>query len=90
LNKKESWMLIKKLPIENRQYILYSQILRLARKNNRSFAGYLFGELGKSIFYKNESVFKADFQLGILGPNSFGRETQRFLHKLVGYKSVRG
>jgi lipid A 3-O-deacylase len=57
---------------------------------DRPFAGYLFGELGKIVFYKNESVFKTDFQFGYVGASSFARETQRFLHKLVGYKSVRG
>ncbi|MEZ7506405.1 lipid A deacylase LpxR family protein [Flavobacterium sp. Arc2] len=57
---------------------------------DRPYAGYLFGELGRSFFYKNESVLKTDLQLGFVGPNAFGRETQRSFHKLVGYKEVRG
>lgn len=59
-------------------------------KMDRPYAGYLFGELGKSVFYKNESVFKADFQIGYVGQNSFGRETQKTFHKLAGYKAVHG
>ncbi|MBC5839554.1 lipid A deacylase LpxR family protein [Flavobacterium muglaense] len=57
---------------------------------DRPFAGYLFGEVGSNVFYKNESVLKANLQLGYVGPNSFGRETQKSFHKLVGYKAVSG
>lgn len=57
---------------------------------DRPFAGYLFGEIGKNIFYKNESVFKADLQLGYVGPNSFGKEVQKNFHNLIGYKAVNG
>lgn len=57
---------------------------------DRPYAGYLFGEFGKSFFYKSESVLKTDFQLGYAGPNAFGKEVQTNLHKLVGYKEVFG
>lgn len=57
---------------------------------DRPYAGYLFGEFGKSLFYKSESVVKIDFQLGYVGPNAFGEEVQTTLHKLVGYKEVLG
>jgi lipid A 3-O-deacylase len=74
------------------QYIYTPRFLNSPKKEimDRPFAGYLFGELGKNVFYKNESVFKADFQLGYIGANSFARETQKSFHKLVGYKVVRG
>lgn len=58
--------------------------------NNRPFAGYLFGEAGRSFFYQNESVFKTDFQLGYVGQNSFGEEMQEGFHKIIGYKKVYG
>jgi hypothetical protein len=57
---------------------------------DRPYAGYLFGEYGKSLFYKSQSVLKIDFQLGYVGPNAFGEEVQSSLHKLVGYKEVLG
>jgi hypothetical protein len=47
LNKKVKLDVNKKLPIENRQYIYTPRFLDSPEKNNRSFAGYLFGELGK-------------------------------------------
>ena len=58
--------------------------------NDRPFVGYLFGEAGRSFFYQSESVLKTDFQLGFLGPNAFGRETQESFHHLIGYKKVYG
>jgi hypothetical protein len=35
-------------------------------------------------------VFKADVQLGFVGPNSFAEQVQKGLHQLIGYKEVRG
>lgn len=58
--------------------------------NDRPFTGYLFAEAGRSFFYNSESVLKTDFQLGYMGPNAFGRETQESFHHLIGYKKVYG
>lgn len=59
-------------------------------KNDRPFTGYLFVEAGRSFFYQSESVLKTDFQLGYMGPNAFGRQTQESFHELIGYKKVYG
>lgn len=58
--------------------------------NDRPFAGYLFAEAGRSFFYQSESVLKTDFQIGFLGPNALGRETQESFHHIIGYKKVFG
>lgn len=58
--------------------------------NDRPFTGYLFAEAGRSFFYQSESVLKTDFQLGYMGPNAFGRETQESFHHIIGYKKVYG
>ncbi|SHL82426.1 lipid A deacylase LpxR family protein [Flavobacterium chilense] len=58
--------------------------------NDRPFTGYLFVEAGRSFFYQNESVLKTDFQLGFMGPNALGRQTQESFHHLIGYKRVYG
>jgi lipid A 3-O-deacylase len=58
--------------------------------NDRPFTGYLFAEAGRSFFYQSESVLKTDFQLGFMGPNAFGRETQESFHHVIGYKKVYG
>ncbi|MCD0470206.1 lipid A deacylase LpxR family protein [Flavobacterium sp. JAS] len=59
-------------------------------ENDRPFTAYLFAEAGRSFFYKSESVLKTDFQLGFMGPNALGRETQESFHHLIGYKNVYG
>lgn len=74
------------------QYIYTPRYIDSPNKSlvDRPYAGYLFGEFGKSFFYKSQSVLKTDFQLGYVGPNAFGKEVQTSLHKLVGYKEVLG
>lgn len=59
-------------------------------KNDRPFAGYIFGRFGLHRYYQNESVVKLNFQLGYVGPNAFGEELQKLFHKSFGYKKVRG
>ncbi|WP_406844633.1 lipid A deacylase LpxR family protein [Flavobacterium soyae] len=59
-------------------------------ENDRPFTAYLFAEAGRSFFYESESVLKTDFQLGYMGPNALGEETQEGFHKLIGYKTVYG
>ncbi|MFQ6601267.1 lipid A deacylase LpxR family protein [Flavobacterium sp. C3NV] len=58
--------------------------------NDRPFTGYLFVEAGRSFFYESESVLKTDFQLGFMGPNALGKETQESFHHIIGYKEVFG
>jgi lipid A 3-O-deacylase len=74
------------------QYV-YNPQTRLAdniNRNDRPFAGYLFAEVGRNFFYKSESVLKTNFQLGLVGPNAFAKETQRSFHYVFGYKRVYG
>jgi lipid A 3-O-deacylase len=58
--------------------------------NDRPFTGYLFAEAGRSFFYQSESVLKTDFQVGFMGPNALGKETQESFHHIIGYKEVFG
>ena len=51
--------------------------------NDRPFAGYLFVEAGRSFFYQNESVVKYNVQIGNVGPDAFGKETQNFIHRIL-------
>jgi lipid A 3-O-deacylase len=59
-------------------------------RNDRPFAGYLFGRFGKHTFYQDESVLKLNFQAGYVGPNAFGREMQELFHRSLGYIQVKG
>ncbi|UKT62440.1 lipid A deacylase LpxR family protein [Pedobacter mucosus] len=57
---------------------------------DRPFAGYLYAGAAYSIFYKNESVLKTSVEIGMVGPNSFAQDAQRFLHKTVGFYTPAG
>ncbi|AWI25144.1 lipid A deacylase LpxR family protein [Flavobacterium pallidum] len=74
------------------QYIYNPYNIRAAdiKRNDRPFAGYLFGSYGMHTFYQNESVLKLDFQAGFVGPNAFGQEMQEFFHNTFGYVAVEG
>ncbi|AWA29319.1 DUF2219 domain-containing protein [Flavobacterium magnum] len=74
------------------QYIYNPYNIRAAEisRNDRPFAGYLFGSYGRHIFFENESVLKLDFQAGYVGPNAFGRDMQEFFHNTFGYVAVEG
>jgi lipid A 3-O-deacylase len=74
------------------QYIYNPQSVRAEdiNVNDRPFAGYLFGEFGINNFYQNESVFKLNFQGGVVGPEAGAEAVQKGLHQIVGYPTVRG
>ena len=74
------------------QYIYNPQTIRASRinYNDRPFAGVLFAEAGINQFYTYQSVLKLNAQLGFMGPNAFGQETQRGFHTLFNYKPVSG
>jgi lipid A 3-O-deacylase len=74
------------------QYIYNPRFIneKVVYRNDRPFTGYLFTEAGRSFFYQSESVLKTDFQLGFMGPNAFGKETQESFHHIIGYKNVFG
>lgn len=74
------------------QYIYNPRFINAAAVtiNDRPFTGYLFAEAGRSFFCQSESVLKTNFQLGFMGPNALGRETQESFHHLIGYKEVFG
>jgi lipid A 3-O-deacylase len=43
---------------------------------DRPFAGYLFAEAGRHLYYQDETVVKYTAQLGIVGPASFAEQSQ--------------
>lgn len=59
-------------------------------EQDRPFAAYLYGAGQISLFYKKERALKASLALGVLGPGAQGEETQKFLHRLVGFYEING
>jgi lipid A 3-O-deacylase len=61
------------------------------KMQDRPFAGYLYGSVAMSWFFKNESILKTSAQIGVLGPSAFGKEVQTSFHKAIGaYYTVEG
>lgn len=57
---------------------------------DRPFAGYLYGATSLQWLFKNENIFKAEVQGGILGPSALGEEGQELYHKLFGFYELNG
>lgn len=52
---------------------------------DRPFAGYLYIGSTLNYLFKNESNIKIGGQLGVVGPASFAKQTQTYVHKTFGF-----
>ena len=52
---------------------------------DRPFAAYLYLGSTLNLLYKNESNLKLGAQIGVVGPDAFGRQTQTFVHDNFGF-----
>ena len=50
----------------------------------------LFGNFGVEKFYTNETILKYNVSLGVIGSNAFGKELQKFIHDIYGFKDAMG
>ena len=58
--------------------------------HDRPFAGYLYGSFAIDQVYKNKQILNTTLQIGVLGPNAFGKELQNFIHDIYGFKKAVG
>ncbi|SDS08848.1 hypothetical protein SAMN05216503_1939 [Polaribacter sp. KT25b] len=68
----------------------YKAIVQSINDHDRPFASYLFGSFGVNRVYKNAKIFNTSLQIGIIGPNAFGKELQDFIHNLYGFRKATG
>ncbi len=61
-----------------------------ANKQDRPFAGYLYAGGIINLFYKKENIVKIGLEIGTIGPDSFGEDGQKFLHRVVGFYEING
>ncbi len=52
---------------------------------DRPFAAYLYIGATLNLLYKNESNLKLSAQLGVVGPDAFGKQVQDFVHDNFGF-----
>lgn len=70
----------------------YSGKTRFIENVDRPITAYLYASAYLQWLLKNETVYKAELQLGTIGPNALGKETQEFIHntfkfyKLIGWQ----
>lgn len=53
---------------------------------DRPIAGYLFGKISRTSFYKNHTLMEWGASVGTIGKNSLAQSTQEFWHKVIGVK----
>jgi len=73
-----------------KMYNAYSGYAPKKEFQDRPFAGYLYAGFKAGFFYKNESVLKTGIELGTVGPNALGEDSQELLHKIVGFYEISG
>lgn len=59
-------------------------------KQDRPFAGYLFGGFSYNIHYQNGSYLKTGMEVGVVGPSALGEDAQKLLHKTIGFYEISG
>ncbi len=93
LSTKERTKTIKKIysiEIGQELYSPFKANVNFLSEHDRPFAGYLFGGFGISNFYKNNSIFKLNGRIGIIGPSAFGEELMNFVHDIYGFEPATG
>jgi lipid A 3-O-deacylase len=60
------------------------------KTHDRPFAGFLYAQGDLNFFYKKESILTTSLQLGVVGPDAWGEEAQKFLHRSFGFYNIRG
>lgn len=57
---------------------------------DRPFAGYLYAGGSVNFLFQSENSLKISVQVGTIGPNAKGKETQELLHSIVGFYDIKG
>ncbi len=57
---------------------------------DRPITGYLYASAYMQWLLKNETIYKAELQLGTIGPTALGKETQEFIHKSFKFYKPEG
>ena len=60
------------------------------RNLDRPYTGFLYAKGGLSYLYNNENVFRWNIVTGVTGEAAKGRELQKFVHHLLGFKPSYG
>jgi lipid A 3-O-deacylase len=76
--------------IGHEMYSPYKAIVQSINDHDRPFASYLFTSFGVNRVYKNQTILNTTLQIGVIGPNAFGKELQDFIHDIYGFRKATG
>jgi lipid A 3-O-deacylase len=76
--------------VGQKMYNAHSGQTSYIEKVDRPFAGYLYAGTALQLLFRNESVLKAELQIGTIGPAALGKEGQELIHKTFGFYNIDG
>lgn len=76
--------------VGHEMYTPNKAIVKTIDKHDRPFAAYLYGSFGIKKVYKNNRILNTTLQLGVIGPNAYGKELQDFIHDIYGFEKAIG
>ncbi|MFK8059794.1 MAG: lipid A deacylase LpxR family protein [Polaribacter sp.] len=59
-------------------------------QHDRPFAGYLYAGFGVNRIYKSNKILNTSLQVGVIGPNSYAKELQVFIHNFYEFREPQG
>nr|WP_294902977.1 lipid A deacylase LpxR family protein [uncultured Lacibacter sp.] len=71
-------------------YLNRRSLEQVLEKQDRPYAGWLYGSYGQSNVYKNNRVLQWDVVTGTVGPAAAGKAVQTNYHKLIGLYKIYG
>ncbi|WP_036841660.1 lipid A deacylase LpxR family protein [Polaribacter sp. Hel_I_88] len=93
ITKNENLKLEKKIfewEIGHEMFTPNKSIVQTIDEHDRPFAGHLYGSFGVKNVYKNNKILNYTLQVGVIGPNAFGKELQDFIHGIYGFQKATG
>lgn len=76
--------------LAHKMYTPYKAAVKTKEEHDRPFAGHFYGSFGVDYFLKNNTIFKPEIQIGVIGRNAFGKELQNFIHNIYGFEETVG
>ena len=76
--------------IGHKMYTAYKPVVKTMDLHDRPFASYLYASFGVKKVYKSNKILNTSVQLGLIGPDAYGKELQDFIHNIYGFEEAIG
>ena len=76
--------------VGHQMYTPHRPDLVIKTSHDRPFAAHLYGALGMTRTYQNESMIHHQLMVGIVGPAALGKTLQGFIHDIYGFNEPVG